>query len=247
MNKPTLQILSKLGLATLLAIATLSTACDKSEPIKPANELEHKHHEEPTRIVISLTEAKLAVGKDFAYSSLGSITDNAPISKQTYIYEQQSNGSWAYAGGTQPQFEVQTMLQSPQTVYRLELSYQAPDGDDMNAEFIEEGQDRLHQHFLCYYKGTDTRQTSDLPYEYIYADQDEQGRLLDQNNPIGLRGYVRFRELTSPLELRMELFHASVSKYVPGTVAHPFYLPSQELVNMSDLDASVPLVFRAKQ
>lgn len=246
MNKPTRQILSKLGLATLLAIATLSTACDKSDPVQPTNELEHKHHEEPTRIVITLTEASLAVGKDFAYSSLGSITDKVPLSKQSYIYEQKSDGSWAYTTGTQPQFEVQTLLQSPQTVYRLELTYQAPDGDDMNAEFIEEEQDRLHQHFLCYYKGTDTRQTSDLPYEYIYADQDENGKLLAQNNPIGLRGYVRFRELTNPLELRMELFHASVSKYVPGTVAHPFYQPSKELITLSVLDASVPLTFRAK-
>lgn len=244
MNIPTRQILSKLSLAALIAIATLGTACKKNEPVKPENELEHKHHEEPTKIVISLTEATLAEGKDFAFANLASISDKAPVNKQSFTYEQKADGSWGYAGSTQPQFTVKTITQSPQTVYRLELNYYAPDGDDMNGEFIEEGQDRLHQHFLCCYKGTQKRQTSNLPYEYIYADLDEKGQLLAEQNPIGLRGYVRFRELTSPLELRMELFHASISKYVPGTTAHPFYHPSAELVNTSELDASIPLVFR---
>lgn len=246
MNNKVSKALRSLSYIALAVLALGATSCSKSEPVSPHNETEHKHHEEPNRVEIVLTEVTLPSSLPFDYAHLGDIAEVSPKNTQTFVWKQQSDGTWAAGTANSTGFVVKTLADNPSAVYRLELKYYAPDGDLMNDEFVEEGEDVKHQHFFAYYPNANGQRITDataIPYEYVYADVNESGVLLPKNNPIGLKGYIRFKEIKSSVNLKIELLHAKVNKYIPGTTVHPFYFPGAELLSQSEMEVVIPLTF----
>ncbi|MDY5858835.1 MAG: hypothetical protein SPK09_06395 [Porphyromonas sp.] len=235
------QSIGRLARYALIALLGLS-ACDKSEPVKPKNEIENKLHENPSKVIYTLTEAELAEGSTFDYSAIAGIA--ATTKTQQIVWEQKGDASWGYAEGSAESFVVKAQATSPNTVYKLDIAYFSPSGQPMNTQFIHNGQDKIHQHFFSLYLDKRlVRDSSLIPYSYLYADRLE-GKLVGKENPLGFEGYFAFPKAFGQVAIKAELLHAYKSKYLEDGSLSPFYAPERKLRTISDMDISVELLFR---
>lgn len=217
-------------------------ACDKSEPVKPKNEIENKLHENPSKVIYTLHEAQLPTDATLDYQSLAQIALDAKT--QRIVWEQKSDASWGYAEGSAQEFIVKTQAKSPGTVYKLDIAYFSPSGQLMNEQFIHNGQDKIHQHFFSLYENNRiVREAERIPYNYVYADKTA-GKYSGQENPLGFEGFISFPKAIGTLTIKAELLHAYKSKYLDGGILSPFYAPDRKLKSLSDMDISVALNFR---
>lgn len=49
--------------------------------------------------------------------------------------------------------------------------------------------------------------------------------------------------LTKAVDLRLELLHAKVNKYIPGMTAYPFYALGETLLSQGEVEVKIPLTF----
>lgn len=226
-------------LATLVA-GSLFTACDK-EPFKPSNEIENKLHEDPHKVVYTLTEYRLKDAEHFLYPD---IEEFEPVGNtQTLVWQMQSNGTWAFEGAAK-EFVVKTAKDDPKAIYKLSIEHFNPKGVNMNHQFIDNGQDKIHQYLFSIYKDNlVVRKPAEIPYQYLYADKHAKtGKLLGEDNPVGMEGFFKFRQDLGLRPITAVLLHAYGSKYLNG-VPSPYYAQNPKITG--DKDISVRLLFRA--
>lgn len=230
------------GIACLatLVVGSLFTACDK-EPIKPNNEVENKLHENPHKVVYTLTEYRLESAEHFHYPD---IEEFEPVGNtQTLVWQMQSNGTWAFEGAAK-EFVVKTAKDDPKAIYKLSIEHFNAQGVSMNQQFFDNGQDKIHQYLFSIYKDNlVVRKSAEIPYQYLYADKDSKtGKLLGEDNPVGMEGFFKFRRDLGLRPITAVLLHAYGSKYLNG-VPSPYYAQNPKITG--DKDISVRLLFRA--
>lgn len=224
----------------LTAVALV--ACVKDDPKKPDNEREKKLHEDPVKAVFTLTEATLPsdVAFDYAHLSKIALTQN----KQTITFEQKKSAAFERTADSPESFKIKTQEQDANAVYQLSVQYYNAGGKLMNNQFIDNGQDKIHQHFFSLYKnGLIVRDKSLIPYEYLYADKDAQGTYLGEKNPIGMDGFFRFSQAMTTETLNVDLRHFYGSKYRADGQVSPYYAADRKTSSQSDLDVSLKLTF----
>ena len=131
-------------LLLLLTLVPLLTACD---PKEPTNELLNKRHDNPSYVIFTLKEAKLNDPARWdAEPTLADITLTGREEKMTLSLT--SKGFLASEEQGVSQFSVKSTDTESDVVYLLEIDYLDARRELMNGQFIENGQDRIHQHFF---------------------------------------------------------------------------------------------------
>ncbi len=217
-------------LATLVAGFT---ACSK-EPLKPEDETLNKEHDTPKKAVLTLTEGIVDATGSFVASK-----DANAVQIVTFVDDK----SWHTSADGKKQFDVKNGANGIH--YRLTLRYFNKSGKDITHEFIENGQDLIHQHFFLV-PDADARKY----FEYTYVDTtpwnkevSEGAKLTGNSNPIGMKGVFRFVAENTRCEMRIRLMHARISKFKNGQ-ASPYYEPTkgQILNDHWDLIIQLPVV-----
>lgn len=234
-------------LALLLSLPTiLSVASCNSDPVAPENEIHHKHHEDPVKASLTLTKGKITNGGHFSTLRLSQFTATAEA--QTISWALNSDKGWQLETGSATAWEVESMTTAPEAVYLLSIRYYDDHGHLMNEEFINEGQDKIHQHFFSWYENNIRVRNADrLPYEYVYADEDKVGNSLAETSPLGFHGFIRFRDLQASFDLSIELMHATQSKFNAQGKVSPFYSPSATQLGTALWDISLKVPVRVQQ
>lgn len=257
---------------TGLSVVLLFDACDR-EPVVPEDETRNKLHEDPARITLRLVECHLHAGWD-EIQEVGGLHQN-PESPARYMkrvqditYKLEAGHGWMLAVDSRSKFYVQKNGEyrsgnkfTPGPVYLLFIYYYNARGELMNGQFVENGQDNIHQHFFT---PENVRPTFDGRMEvddddpaklidYLYADttpwdgsrHGDGAEITGDNNPVGLKGVVRFLKERKEFNLRVRLYHGYQSKSNPKTGSFdPFYMPSGVLVQRGtwDINLSIPVV-----
>lgn len=240
MNKKFIRLFRHLSLAVAAAVAL--TACIKDEPNNSKNEIENKLHESPAKAVFTLTEASLPSGLDFSYPHIGDIA--LTTNTQVITFTQQENAAFERTADSPESFVIKTKEQSPNTVYQLSVQYFNVKGEPMNNQFIDNAQDKIHQHFFSIYKDQMlVTKKEQIPYEYLYADKDKSGAYIGEKNPIGMEGFLRFNRAIGEEVINIGLRHFYRSKFGANGEINPYYAASRETASHSDLDISLKVKF----
>jgi hypothetical protein len=131
----------------------------------------------------------------------------------------------------------------------------------MNNQFIENGQDKIHQHFFTpenvkpTFDGQPEADDNDPQklVDYLYVDttpwdktrHDKEAEITGGSNPVGLKGVIRFLKDRKEFDLKIRLYHGYKSKTNPETgTFDPFYKPSGILIQRGtwDINLSIPVV-----
>ncbi|MDO5075157.1 MAG: hypothetical protein Q4D66_04685 [Bacteroidales bacterium] len=242
----------KVFLFFLLSLPLLGslTACE-SEPVAPQDERLNKQHEDPTKAEFILTKGYLTTNKSpnallfDKYPRRSQFVATAPPQVLTKVITKDIG--WHLAPGSIEAFVVGNTLREPENVYRLDINYYNIDGELMNQQFIENGQEKIHQHFFSYYQN-DVRINKPelLPFQYVYADEDKQGNYTAVSSPLGFTGFVRFTGPNGAYTLTVDLMHAIDSKYDKQGKVSPFYAPSAAQIGRALWDISTDLPFQVK-
>ena len=186
-----------LGCATLLP-----TACSL-EPEAPVDERRSKDHGDPTRVVLTLHHGAWD-GTHFTPET----GETADTREQTITYALQPELGWAPLAGTPAGFVVRR-AEGTQHAYELRIRYFDISGEDITRQFVDNGQDKIHQHFFipdAVYTPDSTARPdearSNRVYTYTYADttpwynelSTPGTRLTGDVNPIGFKGVLQFKE-----------------------------------------------------
>ncbi len=223
-----------------LAVASTLTSCDK-EPVKAENEILNKLHEDPHKVIYKLTEYNIPEGKNFVNADRASFTKVGETTELTFKI--QPDGTWAWEGD-KDEFTVKTVADDPHAIYKLDIEYFNPQGAPMNQQFIVNGQDKIHQHIFSTYRNKRVvRKEAEIHYLYLYADKDNQGQYLSDNNPIGLEGFFQFKQEFSAQNIKAELIHAYGSKYSQQD-GQPSTYYAQSLGVSGTKDISTDISFR---
>ena len=134
----------------LLGAGFLLASCSPSEPKKAKDETEHKLHDDPAIVRFRLTKATLKdLGK---WAEQPTLADIEPSTEQQEMsLSLTRDGFLAHKDKGVEEFKVESTTSSPSTVYLLEVFYTDAQGRPMNHQFIDNGQDRIHQHFFRRY------------------------------------------------------------------------------------------------
>ena len=187
---------------------------------------------------------------------------------QEITYELKTGQGWTLAEGSQSRFDVQKNGEfttggkfTPAPVYLMFIYYYNAKGELMNNQFVENGQDNIHQHFFT---PENVRPTFDGQAEaddndartlvdYLYVDttpwnktkHGKEAEITGSGNPIGLKGVIRFLKDRKEFDLKIRLYHGYKSKTNPETgTFDPFYKPSGILIQRGtwDINLSIPVV-----
>ena len=147
---------------------------------------------------------------------------------------------WAPLAGTPAGFVVRR-AEGTQHAYELRIRYFDISGEDITRQFVDNGQDKIHQHFFipdAVYTTDSTARPdearSNRVYTYTYADttpwynelSTPGTRLTGDVNPIGFKGVLQFKEARD-LHIYIRLMHARVSKFNKRDHSlSPFYAPT---------------------
>ena len=162
----------------LLGAGFLLASCSPSEPKKAKDETEHKLHDDPAIVRFRLTKATL---KDLSkWAEQPTLADIEPTTEQQEMsLSLTRDGFLAHKDKGVEEFKVESTTSSPSTVYLLEVFYTDAQGRPMNHQFIDNGQDRIHQHFFRRYTERELggkariypiNKLEELGYDYRYAD-----------------------------------------------------------------------------
>ena len=264
----------KTMLATMFAALLIVpfSACS-NEPDTPRNEPKNKLHEDPAKVTVQLVECHMHSSWNDVETQGG--THQNPESKAKYLrsiqevtYELKEGKGWTLAEGSQKQFYVikaedygTAADPNPAPVYLLFIKYYNVNGELMNQQFVENGQDAIHQHFfnvenvkslLTDHPVTGAINTPDY-IEYKYTDttpwnetfHSKKAELTGTKNPIGLKGVMRFLQDRVTMDLRIKLYHGYQGKKDPrsGTFS-PYHAPSSRLLQQGtwDINFTIPVV-----
>lgn len=274
MKKNFFKSMLTLSCAALFAFAF--TACDNTVD-KPENENRHKLHEDPTKVTVQLVQGHMHA--DWRYVDTEGGFHQDPESGAKYLrrfqeitYELVPGKGWVLANGSADKFYVvkahdyggENGAENPAPVYLLFIKYYNAKGELMNQQFVQNGQDAIHQHFFTVENQkelmsgnaiTDTKSTTDY-IEYKYADTTpwdktkhfDDAKLTGTTNPIGLKGVMKFLKDNVTMDLRIRLYHGFVNKKDPRTGKFsPYYRfsPLQLQQGTWDINFTVPVVVYA--
>lgn len=239
------------------SLGSVFTSCEK-DPVKPKNEVENKDHEDPQKAELLFVEGHLH-GK-YAFHQ------NPPYSKavkymkrmQKITYELTPKG-WGPAKGSAEKFFVRGTPKES-SIYALFIKYYNSKGKDITNQFVQNGQDKIHQHFFIpsnvtpslYGKVENDDKDPAAVFDYLYCDSDpwnksfqkDGAKLIGDKNPIGMKGYFKFKKTYKKFDMIIRLMHAARSKFNKDGGTSPFYKPSSaQLQNDSwDLMMKVPVI-----
>lgn len=254
MNKKFFSILLMMLLGLFINLSV--TSCN-NDPDVPKDETEDKDHDDPAKIVLTLASGHFH-GNHFH--------QDAPIeglkymnAVQTITYEMQAGKGMVPIPGSADRFVVMSGSADKAAAYGLWIKYYDKDGKEITGHFIENGQDKLHQHFFIPMNvmplgnvGVAEADDNDPVklFGYTYMDttpwnktlDDEGTQLTGASNPIGFKGWFNFLKPRKTLTLNIRMMHARESKFRDGK-ASPYYRPSdaQKLSEHWDIDLKVPV------
>ena len=256
----------------ILAVSINTVSCSK-DPIEPIDETRNKLHEDPAKMTIQLVECHLHADWN-EIQQVGGPHQN-PESPAKYLkrvqemsYELKAGKGWELSAGSQPKFYVQKNGEytigkkfTPAPVYLMFINYYNSKGELMNNQFVENGQEIIHQHFFT---PTAVRPTFDGKAEtddnapqkiidYLYADTTPWNKtkhggsaeITGDDNPLGFKGVIRFLRDRKEFNLKIRLYHGYASKINPQTGKHdPFFKPSGTLIQRGtwDINIDIPVV-----
>ena len=150
---------------------------------------------------------------------------------------------------------------TPAPVYLMFIYYYNSKGELMNGQFVENGQENIHQHFFTpenvrpTFDGKPEADDNDPEalVDYLYVDttpwdktkHDNEAEITGGTNPVGLKGVIRFLKDRKEFDLKLRLYHGYNSKKNPQTNGFdPFYKPSGVLIQRGtwDINLSIPVV-----
>ena len=266
-------IFKTLLVALMATGLTFSFASCSKDPIEPKNEIENKLHEDPAKMTIQLVECHLHADWN-EIQEVGGPHQN-PESPAKYLrrvqemsYELKAGKGWELAEGSPSKFYVQKNGEykngskfTPAPVYLLFIKYYNTKGELMNNQFVENGQDVIHQHFFTPAnvrptfdgKIEEDDQTPEKIIDYLYADttpwnkskHGEGAKITGDDNPIGLKGVIRFLKSRKEFDLKIRLYHGYASKINPQTGKYdPFFKPSGSLIQRGtwDINIDIPVI-----
>lgn len=254
-----------IALSTLAGAISLAS-CEK-DPVKPKNENHDHLHDEPVKMSVELVECHLHADWDKISQHAGPHANpNTPAKYlkrrqvMTYLYTKEG---WRLSKDSQRKFYVQKSEGykigkkfTPAPVYLLFISYYNHEGELMNGQFATGGQENIHQHF---FRVEDVHPTFDGEEEtgdgvttnqidYIYTDTSpwdkthhfDNAKLIGDENPIGLKGVIRFLRDRKEMNLRISLYHGFEGKQDPKTNEFsPWHSPSARLLQRGEWDVNV--------
>ena len=267
---------SALTLLCAALFAVSFSACS-NDPDTPVNENDKKLHEDPAKVTIELVECHM-------HGSWNKIETNGgphqnPESKAKYLkriqeitYEVKPGKGWTLAEGSRDKFYVIKAEDygkpgdpNPAPIYLMFIKYYNNKGELMNNQFVENGQDAIHQHFftvtnikslLTEQPEADTETTNYIEYKYVDTTpwnetfHSGKAQLTGKTNPIGLKGAIRFLKDRVTMDLKIRLYHGYQGKKdaKSGTFS-PFYKPSALQIQRGtwDININVPVVVYASR
>ena len=258
--------------AAAFIVALGFTSCSK-DPVEPVDETQNKLHEDPAKMTIQLVECHLHADWNEIQQVEG--PHQNPESPAKYLkrvqemsYELKPGKGWELSEKSQPKFYVQKNGEykngkkfTPAPVYLMFINYYNSKGELMNNQFVENGQEVIHQHFFT---PTDVKPTFDGTAEaddnvpekmidYLYADttpwnkskHGDGAEITGDDNPLGFKGVIRFLKDRKEFDLKVRLYHGYESKKNPQTGKFdPFYKPSGTLIQRGtwDININIPVV-----
>lgn len=246
------------------------TACD-SKPEAPENEVLHKDHGDPFRAELMVFEGHFHDAKGTPLEQRHAFHQNPVYDSNVkyiknafrFVFESTPKG-WKLTDDSDKKLVVRSKGEGEAIpAYGLWIRYYDAKGKDITAEFIENRQDQIHQHFFIprSVKPTFDGQAeagdnaSDAMFFYKYCDstpwdkntKNEGAKYTGDENPIGMKGWFVFHKARKEFDLSIELLHASTSKYDKSGKASPFHKPrpAQRQRDHWDLIISLPVVVYA--
>ena len=238
-----------LSLVSFLFVLLLSfSSCDTTVR-EAVDERKSKDHGDPISVRLTLTPGRL-VNQVFTPLIDPEVEQT---NSQTIEYMTQKNIGWAPIPSSKSGFDVFLSSEDTTLVYRLDIKYFDLLHKDITYQFVENGQDKIHQHFftadsLYTQQGkVGNNEKTNLILSYTYGDTDpwsqEMGtngvRWIGKDNPIGFKGYFRFLK-AQKFDLNIRLMHARVSKYNRHNhTLSPFYAPAPGQIQENAWDLSM--------
>ncbi len=258
-------------MAAAAIIVTLGfTSCSK-DPVNPVDETQNKLHEDPAKMTIQLVECHLHADWN-EIQQVGGPHQN-PESPAKYLkrvqemsYELKPGKGWELSENSQPKFYVQKNGEymngkkfTPAPVYLMFINYYNSKGELMNNQFVENGQEVIHQHFFTptnvkpTFDGTAEADDNVPEIDYLYADttpwnkskHGDGAEITGDDNPLGFKGVIRFLKDRKEFDLKVRLYHGYESKKNPQTGKFdPFYKPSGTLIQRGtwDININIPVI-----
>jgi putative lipoprotein len=223
--------LSRLSSGILSVLATLFVfSCSPAAPKQAVDETKHKKHDDPSAVVFRLTKANLANPEKWNDSpTLKDITLTDEVQEMHLSLTRK--GFLADGEKGLKEWKVKSTVTEPNTVYLLEIFYKDAQDKLMNGQFIENGQDLIHQHFFRRYaeyvspedgikRVYPVPNADELGFDYRYADvspwnkpyTDPASMFTGNTNPMGFKGLIRFTEEDIRFHITILLMHAHEPK-----------------------------------
>ena len=267
---------SMLALSCAALFALAFTACDNNVDT-PVKETDHKLHEDPTKVTVQLVQGHMHMHWPLVDTKGGFHQDPETGAKylkriQEITYELKPGEGWKKVEGSADKFYVvkaQTYSnysgdELPAPVYLLLIKYYNAKGELINEQFVNNGQDAIHQHFftventkeLMSGKETDSKPNTPDYIEYKYTDTTpwdktvkyDGAKLTGRTNPIGFKGVMKFLKDDVTMDFRIRLYHGFKGKKDPRTGEFsPYYRfsPAQLQLGTWDINFTIPVVVYA--
>lgn len=231
--------------ALLLPIGLLTlVACGGSAPQEPTNERENILHEMPARYRVSLEAVRVAAD---AFTTSGEITYTS-LGEPTQVIERgQVAGKGFTTLSERTDLTVRSSTADPGRAYIVRIEYFSPSDKPMNHQFIDGGQDKIHQHVFTYTVNNHiVHQANRIPWIYRYCDatpSDRTGILKhSDDNPIGFVGLMHFPQSSTEVKtMTIELLHAYGSKFDNGKPSPYYMIQRSKITHGRDINITIPV------
>ena len=261
-----------LMLLTGAFLVLLFNSCTK-DPVIPEDETKNKLHEDPAKVTVRLVECHLHADWNEIQTNGGPHQNPESPARhikriQDITYELKAGQGWTLAEGSQKKVYVQKNGEyknqgrfTPAPVYLMFIYYYNAKGELMNNQFVENGQENIHQHFFTpenikpTFDGQIEADDNDPQklIDYLYVDttpwdktyHSGEAEITGRDNPVGLKGIIRFLKDRKEFDLKVRLYHGYESKKNPQTgTFDPFYKPSGVLIQRGtwDINLNLPVV-----
>lgn len=129
------------------AVALLSLS--SCSPEIPQDETLNKKHGDPHRAEYILAEGHIRNG-EYVFEQYNEKEGVRHIKKQQKIvFNAENGGKWEIEKGSAKEFKVLSVDEDDkESVFALIIRYYDKKGDDITLEFVQDGQDQIHQHFF---------------------------------------------------------------------------------------------------
>ena len=264
--------------SVLSIVFSLSFISCSNDPDTPEDQTKNKLHEDPAKVEVELIECHMH-GNWNTIETLGGPHQN-PESNAKYLrriqkvtYELVQGKGWQVAENSAKKFYVIQAAeygtpdnQNPAPIYLMFIKYYNSKGVLMNQQFIDGGQDNIHQHFFAVEnvkdlmtgnaKTSNTSTLDNIGYKYVDTTpwnktvKNDGAKLTGSTNPLGFKGAVKFLQNRTTFDLRIQLYHGYRGKKDPKTQAFsPFNAPSAYQIQQGtwDINFTIPVVVYASR